>query len=114
MARRVLLVLVVWTLVIWLSRLRNIWTDDDLSSGGQMARTVVALVFVGLAVVAWWRPALAPGFAVWTIGYWSVRGVQIVLNDHPVGFTVVHTVLALISIGLAGWVLRGLPRRVPV
>ena len=32
---------------------------------------------------------------------WAVRGVQIALADHSVGFIVVHTVLALVSIGLA-------------
>jgi hypothetical protein len=111
-----LLVLVGWTLLIWLSRIRNIWADEALSTGGQLARTGVAVLFVVLAAVAALRPALVPVFALWTAGYWAVRGVQIILNDHGLGFTVVHTVLALVSIGLAAWVLRthGLPRRVPV
>jgi hypothetical protein len=103
-ARRPLLVMVIWTLVIWVSRVRNIWADDELSAGGQVARTVVALLFVGLALAALrWREVVMP-FCVWTIGYWAVRSVQIIAKDHELGFTVVHTVLALISIGLAVWV----------
>lgn len=111
MARRPLLVrplfvLVVWTLVIWVSRVRNILTDDTLSAGGQFVRVAVAVLFIGLALVALrWRQLVLP-FCIWTIGYWAVRAVQIIANDHALGFTLVHTVLALISIGLAGWVVR--------
>ena len=42
-------------------------------------------------------------FALWTGGYWLVRGTQIILADHSLGFTLVHTVLMVVSIGLAGW-----------
>jgi hypothetical protein len=40
-------------------------------------------------------------FAAWTVGVWVVRSIGIWVHDHPVGFKVVHTVLAAISIGLA-------------
>lgn len=36
--------------------------------------------------------------------YWAVRATAIALRDHSVGFVVVHTVLAIVSIGLAAWV----------
>lgn len=111
---RLLLPLVVWTLFVWVSRLRNVWSDDELSSGGQMIRTVVALVFIGFATATGVRMRrlrgqpletadrwLIRGFVIWTIGFWTIRGVGIILDDHSVGFTVVHTVLMIISITLA-------------
>ena len=39
----------------------------------------------------------------WTVLVWTVRGGGILLDDHEVGFKVVHTVLAVCSIGLAVW-----------
>jgi hypothetical protein len=44
--------------------------------------------------------------AVATIGVWVVRTAGILLADHDPGFKTVHSVLALMSIGLAGWALR--------
>jgi hypothetical protein len=38
---------------------------------------------------------------IWTVGFWLVRGIGIMVDDHTLGFTVVHTVLMVISIGLA-------------
>ena len=38
-----------------------------------------------------------------SVGFWFVRGVGIIADDHTLGFTVVHTVLMVVSIGLAGW-----------
>lgn len=106
--------LVVWTLVVWTSRLRNIWTDDDLAVGGQVLRTVFAITFLGLAVstaVRLWRRrghTLVPGdralvgaFVGWTVGFWLVRGVGIIVDDHDTAFTAVHTGLMVVSIGLA-------------
>ncbi len=109
-----LLPLVVWTLVVWVSRLRNVWTDADLSASGQAWRTVVAAVFLGfalaLAVRLWQRRgreltagdrALVGLFVAWTIGFWLVRGIGIIVDDHDAAFTAVHTALMLASIGLA-------------
>ncbi|MGI9624016.1 MAG: hypothetical protein ACR2PK_14360 [Acidimicrobiales bacterium] len=111
---RLLLPLVVWTLFVWVSRLRNIWSDDELSDTGQIIRTVVAVIFVAFAAatgVRLWQLRgraletvdrwLIWAFIVWTIGFWLVRGVGIILDDHPIGFTVVHSVLMAISISLA-------------
>lgn len=110
-------VLSVVTLLIWTTRIRNIWTDDELTTSGQVGRTALALAFTAFAVGGlwlWWggrrratAPAWAPGFvrafAAWTAAVWAVRGVQIALADHAAGFVVVHTVLALGSIALAVW-----------
>lgn len=107
---RAALVLSVWTVLVWTTRIRNIWTDDDLTTGGQVWRTALAGVFTLFAiatVVAWRRgrgaPRLVRAFAVWTIGVWVVRAVQIGLADHGVAFKVVHTALAVVSTGLALW-----------
>ena len=40
-------------------------------------------------------------FAAGTTLYWAVRIPMILLADHPVGFKVVHAVLAAVSIALA-------------
>lgn len=118
-AFRAPLILAAWTLLVWTTRIRNIWDDETLSLAGQVGRTALALAFTGFAVatiLGWWRARrgatpgwLAPtvaGFAVWTIGVWVVRGVQIALADHSIRFVVVHLVLAAASIGLAGAALR--------
>ncbi|MDH3704749.1 MAG: hypothetical protein OES57_01705 [Acidimicrobiia bacterium] len=109
MMRRV--ALPAWTLLVWVPRIRNIWVDEALSVPGQLLRTTWAVVFIGLAIgalwlawrharsaVGWWRV-----FVIWTVGFWVVRGVQIAVAGHDAGFVAVHTVLALVSIGLALW-----------
>jgi hypothetical protein len=40
--------------------------------------------------------------AAWTTGVWIVRVAGIVAAGHAVGFTIVHAVLAVVSIVLAG------------
>ena len=111
------LVLATWTFLVWTTRIRNIWTDESLSVGGQLVRTALAAVFTALAlsvVVVWWRSratgrvppgatALVRALAVWTIGVWLVRGVQIALADHSGAFVAVHTALAVVSIAMALW-----------
>lgn len=116
MSSRVKLVgpLVAWTVFVWGSRLRNIWTADDISTNGQILRTVFAGVFLALGCAMGWRLWARRGRAlgqstqrvlmvliVWTVGFWLVRGIGIIVDDHTLGFTMVHTVLMVISIGLA-------------
>ncbi len=104
------LILAVWTFLVWTTRIRNIWTDEDLTTGGQVWRTGLALVFTIFAIgtVVVWRRGVRPGrwvkaFAVWTIGVWAVRAVQIGLADHGSAFKLVHTALAIVSPCLALW-----------
>lgn len=98
--------LVVWTGFLWLSRLRNVLANDDLTTGGRLVRIGVVVIFVGLATVVFVlrRHRLFGQFAlvlvVWTVGYWLVRGGGILIGDYDVGFKVVHTVLMVVSIGL--------------
>jgi hypothetical protein len=106
---RAVVALVVWTFFVWTTRIGNIWRDGDLGTGGKVGRTALALSFTVLAaavVVALWRRARWTDKAVlalagWTVGVWVVRDVGILTGDHAVGFKVVHTVLAVVSIALS-------------
>lgn len=114
------LVLSAWTLLVWTTRIRNIWTDEDLDTTGQLWRTALALAFTAFAVVTivgWWRArgsgtspawlrAWIRAFAAWTVGVWLVRGLQITAGDHGAAFVAVHTALAVVSIALAAWAVR--------
>lgn len=110
MTRRLpVLAFVVWTVLVWTSRIRNVLADDDLSTGGRTWRLAAAIAFVLLGVataIEWRRGRLGPVLPVlvgWTVVWWSVRGIGIIVDDHDLGFTVVHTVLMIVSIGLAMW-----------
>jgi hypothetical protein len=98
-----------WSAGIWLTRIRNILTDDSLDAGGRVLWLVPALV-LGLgglvALWAWWqgRAALARPLAavlLATIVYWPVRTVIMLFGDHSAAFRLVHLVLAAVSVGLA-------------
>lgn len=97
---------------MWGSRIRLILADDGLSALGTAWRIGAALVFVALALVVfvarqrqWGRAeALLGVLVVWTIGWWSIRGVGILLDgNHAVGFKIVHTILMIGSIAFAMW-----------
>jgi hypothetical protein len=106
--------LAVWSLLIWTTRIRNIWTDDELSTGEHWGRTALALSFTGLALVvgyavyrrATWLPKAVHALAGWTIAVWVVRSIGIATADHDGAFIAVHLVLAAISIALAGLAAR--------
>lgn len=92
-----------WTLVVWATRIRN--------AAGEVGPTLLASSFVVLALAVFvTRGASRPlrALAGWTVAVWAIRLVDIaLLSEHPAGFVVVHTVLALVSIGLAGWAVSG-------
>lgn len=114
--------LVVWTLLVWTTRIRNIWGDDGLTTGEQLGRTALALSFTGLAVLvavavarrARWLRRAVEGLAAWTTLVWAVRAVGIAAGGHSVGFVVVHLVLAVVSVGLAGLAVREATRSTPI
>jgi hypothetical protein len=107
-------VLAGWSLLVWTTRIRNIWTDDELTTGEQLLRTALALSFTVLALAVGhalyhrtrWRSAVVRILAVWTITVWAVRSIGIVTADHSGAFIAVHLVLAVISIGLSALALR--------
>ena len=102
----------VWTLFVWVGRIRDIVSDDDLSGGAMAWRLGAAVLFIVLAVAvlvarrlrAAPATAILGALVVWTVGWWSVRGIGILVDgNHAAGFKVVHTVLMIVSIGLAMW-----------
>lgn len=106
-------VLIGWTVVLWISRLRNVLTDDDLTDTGRAVRVGVVALFVALALVAALglrrgRPQALVVLIVWTVGYWLIRGGGILIGDWSVTFKVVHTVLMVVSVGLAALAWRAL------
>ena len=106
--------LAVWSLLVWTTRIRNIWTDEELNTGEQWTRTALALSFTVLALAVGhavyhrttWRPTAVRALAGWTIAVWVVRSVGIATADHDGAFIAVHLVLAVISITLAVLALR--------
>jgi hypothetical protein len=115
--------LIGWTLFVWGGRIRNVAADNQLQGWARNWRMAIAVVFVAAALglaaltVGW---LLGPdnriprrlaqsslGLAVIGSGWWAVRGLDIALGDHALGFKVVHSVLAVVTIGLGlavvGW-----------
>lgn len=118
-----------FTLLVWTTRIRNIWTDESLSTAGQVGRTALSLTFTAFAAAVlwlWWQgrsngrvagsaSLVVRLFAAWTIGVWAVRAVQIATAGHDTAFVAVHTVLAVTSTALAVWATRVAgPTREPV
>ena len=115
------LALVAWTFFVWTTRIANIWRDEALELGEKVGRTGLALSFTLLAlavVVTLWRRVerasfvAVGGLAAWSVVVWVVRDARILAADHDVGFKLVHTVLAVVSIALAALAWRE-ARRVP-
>jgi len=62
-----------------------------------------------------WGLTLATGLAGWTAVVWTVQGVGILVDpNHDTGFKVVHTVLMVGSLVVAGTAAWGLRRTWPV
>jgi hypothetical protein len=113
--------LAAWTLVVWPTRIGNIWRDEAMTVGEKVGGIALALaltLLAGAVLVTLWRGAaratlLAVGaLAGVSVVVWLVRGTGIVLADHDLAFTVVHVVLGVVSIALAALALRE-ARRVP-
>jgi hypothetical protein len=119
-------VLLLWSLFTWGGRVRNALADEALSDAERGWALLLSASFVLPALVLaimWWlhsgrtpwtgRSVPTVGnalrlatvvFAAWTIAVWLVRGIDIALfSGHEIGFVVVHSVLALVAIGLAGF-----------
>jgi hypothetical protein len=103
---RAVVVLVVWTVFVWAGRIRN---------GGSVLLAASFLVLAALVLVSLrrraWRPYTVGALVVWTIAVWVIRTPMILVHDHPAGFKAVHTVLAVVSIGLAVWAERDVQRQ---
>ena len=112
--RRLLVAFGAWTLFVWATRVGTAFEQDDLSAAARAGRVGLAVSFtvVGIALLAVaWRARgrelsavearVVQAAAVWTVGVWVVRGVQIAVADHEAAFIAVHVVLAVVSIALA-------------
>jgi len=110
---RLVCVLVAITVVVWVVRVVNVFGDDSLSGSARLWRLLVAgcfLAFAGLAVAVLsgrWAghrlgsTRLVAMFCLWTMVFWAVRSIGIVLGDYDTEFTLVHVLLALVSVGVA-------------
>ena len=110
---RLVCVLVAVTVVVWVVRVVNVFGDDSLSGSAHLWRLLVAgcfLAFAGLAVAVLsgrWAghrlgsTRLVAMFCLWTMVFWVVRSIGILLGDYDTEFTLVHVLLALVSVGVA-------------
>ncbi|MEM8922344.1 MAG: hypothetical protein AAGD35_02505 [Actinomycetota bacterium] len=120
MARAALpvIALAVWTLLVWANRIRNIVANDSLSGSTLFWRLTTAVLFVGagllLTVALIWyvrtrHPFALPvitwiGVSLAVIGtmFWVIRGTLIAFGEYDMGFKVIHSVLAVVSVVLGG------------
>ena len=108
---RLLSLLVLATIGVWLVRVVNVFGDETLSGSSRLWRLLVAtgfLVFAGvmMAVLSGrWAghrlgsTRLVAMFCLWTMVFWAVRSIGILLGDYDTGFTLVHVVLAVVFVG---------------
>ena len=67
-------------MLVWTTRIGNIWRDDTIDTAGKWGRTGLALSFTVLAVatlVGWWtgapwRRPVVVALAAWTTGVLSL------------------------------------------
>jgi hypothetical protein len=103
----------IWTLFTWANRFRNISTSGE--SAWWYLPAVLFLAGGVLCLLAFWRGResyVGPirAFALLGSAYWIVRTVLVWFGDWSGAFKVVHTVLALVFVTLAGAVLSRLRR----
>ena len=101
------------TLLVWTTRIYNLFEDNEISNGERVWSLLVSTVFLlgAIAVikilVGSWRDRnikksrLITAFCIWTVTFWIVRSVGILIADHGAGFKIVHACLAIVFILLA-------------
>ena len=106
-------VLVASTLLVWIIRIYNLLNDNEISNGERIWSLLVAAIFLLAAMavvkvlVGNWRDRnllnfrLVPAFCIWTVTFWIVRSVGILIADHEAGFKIVHACIAAAFILLA-------------
>ena len=94
------------TLLAWTTRIYNLFEDNEVSNGERIWSSLVAAIFLLAAMavikilVGSWRDRniknsrLIPAFCIWTVTFWIVRSVGILIADHEAGFKIVHVLLA--------------------
>lgn len=94
--------LAAWTLFTWGTRIRNASSDDEALTAYLLPLALIAIAVMTLVRARRWGPLLV----ITTTVAWLVRVPMILVSDHPIGFKVVHTMLAVISWALAAWSVR--------
>lgn len=105
MSRRLALAIGVWALITWGGRI-NLLTDPEAGDPTTWLRVGASLVaaagaVVGLLVTSRWSRSLLATYAAVTGIVWVVSLVSVWSNDHELGFRLVHTLLAAVSLVLA-------------
>lgn len=105
------------TLLIWTTRIRNLYgPDNDVVGAAKAATLAMSIVMLALGVAvamlavrptsnAVQQRVVGAAAGVTTV-VWVVRGTSIALGDRSAAFIVVHLVLALGSIAVAAWAWR--------
>lgn len=108
-------ILAAWTLLLWSTRIRNALDDSELVGWTRTWQIGISVLFVVVGIVLgllslvrpmWAIPVglvLAVGGSIW----WAIRGTGVVLADYELGFTLVHVALAIGTIVLSAWFVRG-------
>lgn len=110
----VTLALCAWTLLVWTTRIGNVWGDSALSTGEKWGRTGLASTFTVLALASAygvlrrrpWRGLAVRLLAGWTIGVWVTRSFGIATGEHDGAFIAVHLALSVVSIVLSAFAVR--------
>ena len=101
------------TLLVWIISVYNLFEDNEISNGERVWSLLVSTVFLLAAIavikilVGSWRDRnikksrLITAFCIWTVTFWIVRSVGILIADHGAGFKIVHACLAIVFILLA-------------
>lgn len=93
-----LIAFVAWTVFVWAGRVRNAGADPGawLVAGAFIVLAVAALASGGRV-----RRAVLGVLVAATVALWALRTPLVWIRDYSVAFKVVHTVIAVISVGLA-------------
>ena len=97
----------IWTLFVWLTRVRNVVRDDGADIG-----LLVPVVLCGLALYAFAdRRRGIPALAAATVAVWVVRLPMVLVHDHSAAFKIVHAGLGVVSLLLSAMAVRRLRHR---
>ncbi len=106
--RIVAVVVVLWAAVTWGTRI-GLLTDAEaadpltwLRVGGSLATAFAAAVVLGFGVPAAWVVGV---YGLWAVGVWGTSLMSVWTDPHPLGFRLVHTLLAVASwlVAWAAW-----------
>ncbi len=115
---------IVWTLFVWVGRIRNVLADDQTEGAARIGVLVLCASFVlpTLVLVAsllrrrgevgslsvW----LARGLLVWSGAFWLWRmGEMVITGGREPAFVAVHAVLGVVSVSLWALALRAMSLR---